>query len=101
MFLLEYNIKCQRILFLLNVWNFIFSCSEDQHVSFSVTEVSLSEISTHPNECVFVPSKAGLDKGGQKKAIEFSTYLIKSIFVIRLSLGKTQFIMISSLLQYF
>ena len=55
MFWLEYFVKRQSILFLLNVWNIIFSCSEDQHVSFSVTEVSLSDISTHPNVCVFCP----------------------------------------------
>ena len=77
MFWLEYLVKRQSILFLLNVWNIIFSCSEDQHVSFSVTEVSLSDIYTHPNVFVFVPSKAGLDEGGKKKAIELSTYLIK------------------------
>ena len=79
---------------------FYFSRSEDQYVSLSVTNISLSDIYTHPNVCVFVLSKAGLDEGGQNKAIEFSTYLIKSIFVISLTLGKIQFIMVPSLLQY-
>ena len=49
---------------------------------------SLFEIYTHPNACVFLPSKSGPDGDGQTKDIDFSMDLIKYIFIINLILGQ-------------
>ena len=66
------------------------SFSEEQYVSLSVTYISLFDIYTHPNVCAFGPSKAGSDRGGRQKAIDFYIDLTKSIFFISLSLGYMQ-----------
>ena len=79
----------------------IFYFSVDQNVSLSVTEVSLFDISSHPNVCSFGTSKAASDGGGYQKSVGFYIYIIKLIFFIRKSLGQMQCIMVPPLLPYF
>ena len=59
------------------------------------------DVSTNTNVCVFGPFKTGSYGGGQQKDIDFSMDLTKPLFVVSLSLGQTQCIIVPSLLDNF
>ena len=90
MFRSEYLVKRQSIFVSFEYSEFYFIFLRVSACVIECNRCFSFEISTHPNVFVFGSSKDGLDREGWKKAIDFSTDLIKSLFVISISLGNIQ-----------